>query len=73
MYKVSRLLADLGLNITDLNSKILGKGPKTLYAMALEADIPKKFKISKLENALMRLAGSLKIEITLRPFERIEF
>ncbi len=73
VFRVSRLLADAGINITDLNSKILGKGPKTLYAMVLEASIPDRVKISRLERALRQTAKILKIEITIKPFERIEF
>jgi len=73
VYKISRVLAGFHVNITDLNSKILGKGAKTLYAMVLEADVPTGLKISKLEKALKQLARVLKIEITLRPFERVEF
>ena len=72
VFKVSRFLADRGVNITDLNSKILGSGGKTLYAMILEADIPAKLNIFKIEAALKRLAQSLKIEISLRPLERID-
>ena len=73
VYKISRVLAGFRVNITDLNSKILGNAAKTLYAMVLEADVPKDFKISNLDKALKRLARVLKIEITLRPFEKVEF
>lgn len=73
VFKVSRLLSGFGINIRDLNSRILGKGAKTLYAMVLEADIPSRIKISKVGKSLKALERSLKIEITLRPFERIEF
>ncbi len=73
VYKISQVLARFRINITDLNSKILGKGTKSLYAMVLEADVPAGFKISKLEKAFKQLARFLKIEINVRPFERIEF
>jgi glycine cleavage system transcriptional repressor len=73
VYKISRVLAGFGINITDLNSRILGKGSKALYAMVLQADIPPKVQPSKIERVLQQLARSLRIEINLRPFERIEF
>ena len=72
VYKISRLLADFGLNITDLNSRLLSKGRNSIYAMILEVDIPKKFSTVKLERALNRLSRSLKIEIMVKPVERIE-
>ena len=73
VYKMSRLLAQKEINITDLNSRIVGTGKKTVYAMVLEADIPKKINIQKLQLALQGLARTLKIEISLSPFEKIEF
>ena len=73
VYKVSQALAGFDLNITDLNSRILGQGRKTVYAMALEVDIPRRFAIRRLEAALHRLQKTLGIEIQLKPSERLEF
>jgi len=70
---VSKLLAKSRLNITDLNSRILGRGSKTLYTMFLEVDIPKKFRIQKLHKGLSRLQSDLGVELKIRPVERIEF
>ncbi|HXV27773.1 MAG TPA: ACT domain-containing protein [bacterium] len=72
VFKISRLLARLGLNITDLNSRILGHGRHALYALMLEVDLPKKFKINRLERSLERLSKKLRIEIHLKPTEHIE-
>ena len=47
VYEVSRLMAKNKLNITDLNSRILGSGANALYAMMLEVDIPKKGSLKK--------------------------
>lgn len=73
VYKTSQVIAQAGLNITDLNCKILGHGPSTLYAMFLEVDIPKKFLFAKLEHSLRILERQLGVEIRLKPVERIEF
>ena len=73
VYRVSRLLADHGLNITDLNSRILGRGAKTVYSMLLEVDIPKRFPVRKLQTGLNRLSRTLGLELRLKPLERIEF
>ena len=45
VYFVSKVLADHGLNITDLNSKILGRGRKSVYTLILEVDVPKRKKV----------------------------
>jgi glycine cleavage system transcriptional repressor len=72
VYQTSRLLARYGLNITDLNSKILGRAKQTVYTMLLEVDIPKKFPIGRLKRRLQALGKKLKLEFLLKSVERIE-
>ena len=73
VYKVSRVLAAEKINITDLNSKILGRGSEPVYAMMLEADIPPRLSIDPLQKTFSKLASALKIEITVKPLESLEF
>jgi glycine cleavage system transcriptional repressor len=70
--RISSILSAFKLNITDLNSRILGQGRKSVYALALEVDIPHKFSIARLDAKLQSLARKLKVEIRLRPVERIQ-
>lgn len=72
VYKISRLLAQHHLNITDLNCKILDQGKKTLYMLLLEVDIPKHFKHPVLAQSLSALAKQLHIEIQIKSLERLE-
>ncbi len=72
VYRISRMLARRRLNITDLNSRILGREPKVLYALILEVDLPGKFSVAGLEREFKALAKQLGIEITLKPVERLE-
>lgn len=71
VYAVSRALAVLRINITDLDSRILGKGPKTTYAMLLEVDVPKTTSCEKLRRALGKIAKKMKIEIQVKPLEQV--
>lgn len=71
VYEVSRALAGLRVNITDLDSRILGKGSKTTYAMLLEVDVPGQAVLAKLKNLLMKVSKKLKIEIQVKPLERV--
>lgn len=71
VYEVSRALAGMHVNITDLDSRILGKGAKTTYAMLLEVDVPDKGALARLKTLLPRVAKKLKIEIQLKPLERV--
>lgn len=72
VYEVSGLMSALKLNITDLNSRVLGSGKNTLYSMMLEVDIPAKFSLSKLSNAAAKLAKKLNVEIQIKPVERVQ-
>lgn len=71
VYEVSRALAGLRVNITDLDSRILGKGAKTTYAMLLEVDIPGAAVLAKLKTILAKVSRKLKIEIQTKPLERV--
>ncbi len=71
VYEVSRALAGMRVNITDLDSRILGRGAKTTYAMLLEVDLPHKGALAKLKTLLTKVSKKLKIEIQLKPLERV--
>jgi glycine cleavage system transcriptional repressor len=73
VYEISRLMAKQKLNITDLNSRVLGAGTGALYAMMLEVDMPRNVSMKKLSSRLQALAKKLKIEVQVKPVERIEF
>ena len=71
VYEVSRALAGMRVNITDLDSRILGKGSKITYAMLLEVDVPGRAVLAKLKTLLLRVSRKLKIEIQIKPLERV--
>lgn len=71
VYEVSRALAGMRVNITDLDSRILGRGAKTTYAMLLEVDVPGRMSFSKLKAILAGVSKKLKIEIQIKPLERV--
>lgn len=73
VYQISRYLAAKKMNVTDLNSRILGKGPNAIYAMMLEVDIPKSIKIESAQKDLDKIAQKLKVEVRMKPIERLEF
>lgn len=72
VYETSKILARYRLNVTDLNSKILGGGKKkSIFAMMLEVDIPKCFRISRLTQALETLHSRSGLDIRMKPVERL--
>jgi len=72
VHKISQMLSKSRLNITDLNSRILGRGRKSLYAMMLEVDVPRSYALKKLEKKLAAMEKQLRVEIQIRPVERID-
>jgi len=68
---VSRILARYRFNITDLQCRILGAGPKALYTMILECSAPAKAHTRVLKTSLNRLARSLDVEIHLQTADLI--
>lgn len=71
VYEVSRALAGMRVNITDLDSRIMGKGAKATYAMLLEVDVPRGVPPAKLKTVLSGISKKLKIEIQMKPLERV--
>lgn len=74
VYSVSKAIADEGLNITDLNSKIIGSGEKTTYALILEVDVPsKRGLLERLRRTFEGLERRLKVKIKLIPLDPVRF
>ena len=74
VYRVSHVLAQNKLNITDLNSKlIMTKEMKAIYALLIEVDIPKKFLVGRLQQKLQQIAKTLQVDLSLKPVEPIMF
>ena len=70
VYRVSELLARLGINITDVSthrtSPRARKASKPLYLMLLEVELPARVGISQLERQLGSLAKRLGVDVSLR-------
>lgn len=71
VYETSRILARHGLNITDLNSKLLGEGDQSVFAMILEVDIPKGFNLKCLDPDWKKLRKRLSVDVRIRLLERL--
>jgi len=73
VYRVSNLLARLGINITDVSTHRTEpskrKKRKPLYLMLLEVEVPSRIKAGRLDQTLRTLAKRLGVEVTLRSAE----
>ncbi len=71
VYQVSKVLAQHHANITDVETKRIGKGDRVVYAMILEANIPVNVKIADLENEFSELSKKLSVDVTIKPIESL--
>ncbi len=66
---VSGKLAELDVNIIDLNTRLAGESDNPLYAMMMELVLPKGFAEDTLQEALEEVGSEAGVEISLRPLE----
>ncbi len=72
VYTVTRELAMRKVNITDLNTQVVGSADRPVYVMVLEADIPEAVDLKELEKVFDRIKKDLGVSISLRPIETLE-
>ncbi|HEY4706609.1 MAG TPA: ACT domain-containing protein [Thermodesulfobacteriota bacterium] len=70
VYKTTELLARMEVNITELETKVIGSPP--VYIMLIEAYIPEGANISLLEEELSALERTLGVTISIKPVEDAE-
>jgi glycine cleavage system transcriptional repressor len=72
VYTVTRELALRKVNITDLNTQVVGSKDRPVYVMVLEVDIPDAVDMKGLDREFDRIRKELNVSITLRPIENLE-
>jgi glycine cleavage system transcriptional repressor len=65
LYRVTSALASAGVNITDLNSRLVG-ATTPVYALMLELALPSSVSADDLERKLADEASALGVDVTLR-------
>jgi glycine cleavage system transcriptional repressor len=66
VFRVTRELAQQGINITDLTTKLIGTKEEPVYVMMLEAAVPEGQTPEDLETLLEKLKKELNVEINVR-------
>jgi glycine cleavage system transcriptional repressor len=72
VYRVTRRLADLGVNITDVNTKMVG-GDNPVYIMILEVESAAHQERGEVEDELRALGLEMSVDITMRSLETASF
>ncbi|MBV9412593.1 MAG: ACT domain-containing protein [Acidimicrobiia bacterium] len=69
VHRVASELADNGVNIVDLSTRVIGDAERPVYAMILEVTLPAGADVTTLQSRLAGLAGDLGVECSLHPSE----
>jgi len=73
VYRVTRELASHGVNITDLNTKLIGTADEPVYVMMIEAAVPDGQTPESLAGLLDNLKKELNVEIGVRVITPVAF
>lgn len=73
VYRVTRELAGRGVNIMDLNTKLIGTPEEPVYVMMLEAALPVAETPESIEKILENLKKELNVEIGVRVVTPVSF
>jgi glycine cleavage system transcriptional repressor len=69
VHRVTSLLADLGVNVVDLTTRVIGERERPVYFMVLEVTLPSSVPAPAVASRLEELAAELGVECTLHPSE----
>ncbi|MFA5517496.1 MAG: ACT domain-containing protein [Desulfuromonadales bacterium] len=72
VYRVARELGERRVNITDLNTKLVGSDERPVYVMMLEAVLPADLCIEELTEIMKNLEKEVQIDISVRSITPIE-
>jgi glycine cleavage system transcriptional repressor len=69
VHRVAALLAEAGINIVDLSTRVIGEADQPVYAMLLELTLPPGIDPAALDDGLGALAAELDVDWSLHPAE----
>lgn len=72
VFRVTRELGARGINVTDLNTKLVGSEKRPVYVMMLEVVLPAGLSVEELEEILHGLKQELQVDISVRSITPVE-
>ena len=68
---VTAALAERGVNVTDLDTHLVGEETEPAYMMILEVSLPEGLTGQGLETSLREVAEEQKLELSVRPLDQV--
>lgn len=72
VYKVAKVLGDKRINITDLNTKLVGSSERPVYVLMLEATLPEDVSEAEVDAWMTPLREELQVDISVRTIPTAE-
>lgn len=72
VFQVAKTLGERNINITDLNTKLIGEEDNPVYVMMLEALLPADSTVEDVEVWMTTLKQEMQVDITVRPLTTVE-
>jgi len=72
VYQVAKELGERNINITDLNTKLIGDKTNPVYVMMLEAMLPENTEVAEVETWVQKLKQELQVDISVRSLATME-
>jgi glycine cleavage system transcriptional repressor len=72
VYRVANVLGDKKVNITDLNTKLVGTEERPVYVMVIEATLPEGVEEGDVDNWLAPIRDELQVDISVRIIPTVE-
>lgn len=72
VFRVSKELGERKVNITDLNTKLIGTEDRPVYVMMLEAVLPEDMTSEDVEASMNSLKQELQVDISVRAITPVE-
>jgi glycine cleavage system transcriptional repressor len=67
VHRISTVLADHSVNITDVNTRVIGEEDDPVYAMLLEVTLPRSLDPKELDSRLQETAAEVGVDASLHP------
>ena len=72
VYRVAHELGERGINITDLNTKLIGDKASPVYVMMIEAVLNQGIEVEDVEDWMSNLKDEMKVDISVRSITPME-
>lgn len=73
VYRVAKVLGEKRVNITDLNTKLVGSEERPVYVLLIEATLPAGIEEEDVNTWLTPVRDEMQVDITVRTIPTVEF